>query len=141
MKYALLKATFSKLKQSFDFLNKPQNSQSRIYSADFFHEWRYSMTCRTPKELMMKKFVIWKFELNGQGLQEVMMPQNAQILYVGMHKNQRYVWAIVNPKLAQESRKIEVKGTGCPFREAARNHISSFEAEYGGVYHAFEFLD
>jgi len=89
----------------------------------------------------MKKLVIWKFELNGQGIQEVMMPKDAELLHVGTYKNQRYVWAIVDPKLPYEYRKIEIKGSGCPFRETARNHISSFEAEYGGVYHAFEFLE
>ena len=56
--------------------------------------------------------VIWKFELELTGMQELTMPEGAQLLSVANQNGNVYLWAMVDPKKEKRRRYIEIVGTG-----------------------------
>ena len=62
------------------------------------------------------KMVIWKFELQITDLQEVTMPDGAELLSVANQNGSLCLWAMVDPDLSKEKRHryIEIIGTGNP---------------------------
>lgn len=62
------------------------------------------------------KMVIWKFELQITDLQEVTMPDGAELLSVANQNGSLCLWAMVDPDPYKEKRHryIEIIGTGNP---------------------------
>lgn len=58
--------------------------------------------------------VIWKFDLRNTSRQEISMPSGAEILSVEKQGDKLRLWAMVDPRNSEESRFIEVFGTGQP---------------------------
>lgn len=58
--------------------------------------------------------VIWKFELAITDMQEVTMPDGAELLSVANQNGNLCLWAIVDPSKERRRRYIEIIGTGNP---------------------------
>ena len=83
---------------------------------------------------------IWKFELEIVNLQEVEMPQVAQLMTVQGQHGKLCLWAAVHTDSPLKKRKIEVMGTGESFEKAPRTYIGT--AQVGSkVWHVFERKD
>lgn len=85
---------------------------------------------------------IWKYSLDAEDIQTLMMPEGAQILTAQMQGNALCLWAMVNPEKAKEKREIEVFGTGHPGSDAVpRRYIGTVQMQGGAlVWHIFERL-
>jgi hypothetical protein len=87
---------------------------------------------------------VWKFPLVIDDVQYVQMPANAHILTVQMQESTPCLWALVNPAMPVESRKILIAGTGHPREDLNDlvNYIGTFQ-DYGGslIFHVFEQVD
>lgn len=55
---------------------------------------------------------IWKFELQINDMQELTMPDGAEILSVANQNDKLCLWAMVNPSNENRRRYIEIIGTG-----------------------------
>lgn len=56
--------------------------------------------------------VIWKFELKLTGMQEVRMPEGAELLSVANQNGNLCLWAMVDHRKKRQFRFIEIIGTG-----------------------------
>lgn len=85
---------------------------------------------------------IWKYKLSVAALQTIPLSVGAKILSVQAQGGDLYLWAEVDPyALNQESRTIEVFGTGHPMDDAKRQHISTTQMDDGAlVWHIYERL-
>jgi hypothetical protein len=92
----------------------------------------------------MKK-VIWKFTLETTDNQVIEMPIGAEILTVQMQGSTPCLWALVNPDVVKEQRRIEIYGTGHEMRYDMRvnqKYIGTYQLAGGGlVFHVFEILN
>ena len=86
---------------------------------------------------------IWKFLIDTTDMQEIEMPEGAEILTVQLQHGKPCLWAIVNPEAAcRQNRRIETFGTGHLMSEQARRYVGSYQL-YGGdlVFHVFEAIN
>ena len=87
---------------------------------------------------------IWKYELTVEGLQNIKMPVNAQILSVQEQYGKPCLWALVSSEgtEATEERTIETFGTGhyVPVDMGVeRKFIGTFQLDDGAfIGHVFE---
>lgn len=59
--------------------------------------------------------MIWKFPLSVSDYQEVMLPESAEIIHVGVHHHFLHIWVALikgREKLDLLARKIFIHGTG-----------------------------
>lgn len=84
---------------------------------------------------------IWKFELSGDHVQQVEMPDGAAIVCLQLQGGSPCIWAMVNPEANRVKRTFEIFGTGHPVPEATRMYVGTYQI-YGGslVFHVFELL-
>lgn len=98
------------------------------------------------KNIGILKMVIWKYELEIESRQVVMMPAGAEILSVQQQDDKLQMWAIVEPEAAKERRRFEVVGTGNTMPDLsseglARLHLATVQTCSGLlVWHVFELL-
>jgi len=86
---------------------------------------------------------IWKFNLNIEDEQKVVMPKDAKILTAQMQKDTLCLWALVDTDITviDENRYIGIYGTGNPIPapENIKKYISTFQLHDGGlIFHIFE---
>lgn len=85
---------------------------------------------------------IWKYVLQAETTQAVMIPWQSQILCVAAQGEDVCLWALVNPSLQVEPRVIEVYGTGHEMKSAplhkSRRYIGTAHLSNGLVFHVFE---
>lgn len=86
---------------------------------------------------------VWKFPLHVNDVQFVTMPANAHILTVQAQDGRPCLWALVNPAMPTETRKILTTGTGHEREDldAYVNYIGTYQLERGAlIFHVFEAL-
>lgn len=86
---------------------------------------------------------IWKFPLGSNVTQEIMMPENAQLLCVKMQNETPYIWAVCNTshEAPKELRYLMVLTTGEDADFSALRYVDSFFTEGESlVFHVFEKL-
>lgn len=84
---------------------------------------------------------IHKFTLPNQKYFSLKMPQGAKILTVQEQYGKPQIWALVNTKMARETRNFRLVATGNPIEEAEEllNYIGTFHLKGIGVTcHLFE---
>ena len=83
---------------------------------------------------------IWKFKVNTTGDTELQMPAGARVIHVAGNPTGLtgvYLWAIVDPATALETRRFKSVGTGFGFDEFGLEHLGT--AICGAfVWHVFE---
>lgn len=79
---------------------------------------------------------IWKYPLALVDVQEVTMPQCADILTVQVQDGVPCLWAIVDTAYGLTSRKFHIFGTGKPIRDGLK-YIGTFQTP-PFVWHVFE---
>lgn len=79
---------------------------------------------------------IWKFTLTVPMRCPVLMPEDAQILTVGVQGSSIRMWALVDPKAVQNTRYFNVYGTGHPHPGTGDYIGTAFIDEL--VFHVFE---
>lgn len=89
---------------------------------------------------MAKK--IYKYPLTIEDVQGVLMPTGAQVLCAQTQGGKPYLWAIVDPDLPDEVKKIRIVGTGHPMVGVnVERYIGTFQMADGRfVFHVFEAL-
>ena len=83
---------------------------------------------------------IYKYAIEIEDEQDVMLPHRARILAIQEQKGSVYLWAIVDMSNKDEVRKIALRGTGhdCENLDDCA-YISTFQISGGNlVFHAFE---
>lgn len=86
---------------------------------------------------------IWKFELKNEGVQELKMPEGAEILTVQTQYEKPCLWALVNPDAEKVSRGFFIYGTGHPVPKEPypQKYIGTYQLSGGAlVFHVFEFF-
>lgn len=84
---------------------------------------------------------IYKYPLEVADVQDVMLPDGAQILSVAMQGQTLCLWAMVDTDLQLKRRRIVVYGTGHPFGDANQVFIGTVLMDGGSlVWHVFEQL-
>jgi len=82
---------------------------------------------------------IWKFALDIADAQQILMPQAAQILSIGVQQAQPRIWALVDVDAPQVYRIIRVFGTGDTLVDSPGDFIGTFQMHDGFlVYHVFD---
>jgi hypothetical protein len=83
---------------------------------------------------------IHKYPLEVKGQQTVEMPYGAQILHVGVQRNQICIWAILESvKPMMVTRSFVIHGTGHPVDDTGLEHIGTVLMDDGAlVWHIFE---
>lgn len=69
--------------------------------------------------------VIWKFVLKSIEMQELTMPEGAEILSVANQSGNLCLWAMVDPERPNCSRYVEIIGTGNPIQANDRKFIGT----------------
>lgn len=89
---------------------------------------------------MMRK--VYKYPLEREDLSRLRLPEGATLLHVEELNNQFWLWALVDPAMPREERKIRIAGTGHDINYKDVGYINTF-IMYGGklVFHAFEVLE
>lgn len=83
---------------------------------------------------------IWKYHIPISGLIPVEMPKGAKFLTVQVQNEAACVWALVSPSADNETRYLEVHGTGTPIHGdmgIERKYIGTFQ-QPPFVWHLFE---
>lgn len=84
---------------------------------------------------------IWKFPIGIVDLQNLLMPEGAEILTAQVQEGGLFLWALVNPAAPAQRRVIEILGTGFEIADAERKHIATAQMADGSlVWHVFERL-
>ena len=82
---------------------------------------------------------IHKYPLEISGRQEIRMPEDAEILHVGLDPNSSpHVWALVDTHAELQPMKFFVVGTGQEMLPWAMQHVGSFN-QGPFVWHVFLF--
>ncbi len=68
---------------------------------------------------------IWKYQLAITDIQQVLMPDGAQLLCAQMQNGSLCLWAFVDPEAEKRVRTIEVIGTGHQNDDVPRKYIST----------------
>ena len=86
----------------------------------------------------MKK--IFKYELEVVANQEIEMPGGAEILCVQSQKKIMCLWAVVDPEMATQTRKIRIHGTGHDIPDTdSLSYIGTVQMLDGQlIWHVFE---
>lgn len=89
---------------------------------------------------MSKK--IFKYQLETTDVQQVEMPQGAEILCIQTQNETPCIWALVEPNATVTKRAFEIFGTGHNVPENGnRKYIGTYQLMGGGlVFHCFELL-
>ena len=86
----------------------------------------------------MKK--IFKYQLETTSVQEIEMPEAAEVLTVQIQNEVPCIWVLVEPNSAVIKRTFEIFGTGYDVPENVnRKYIGTYQ-HYRGVFHCFEIL-
>lgn len=90
----------------------------------------------------MKK-VIWKFELNEKGNQQIKLPLDYEILALQTQQGKPCLWVLVDPNKPKETEIFEIYGTGHPIHYDMgidREYVGTWQ-EQGGllVWHLFKY--
>jgi hypothetical protein len=88
--------------------------------------------------------VVWKYPLASIREQVLELPANAHILTVQTQHKQPCIWALVDPTMPAERRKIVIVGTGQADDVLASlvNYIGTFQTNGGDyIWHVFEDVD
>lgn len=83
--------------------------------------------------------IVWKFPINIESMQTVLMPAGAAILCAQMQGTVATLWALVTPNGSPTRRLIEIFGTGHAMDEAERDYIGTIQTG-AFVWHIFERL-
>lgn len=82
---------------------------------------------------------IWKYPIKTIAIQQLRMPEGAQILTVQEQRGQVCLWALVDENGEMESRHIETIGTGHPITGTERVYIGTYQLEGGDlIFHVFD---
>ena len=82
---------------------------------------------------------VWKFPIQRADAYTIDMTKDAEILHVGVQKNEPFMWARVDPDAPKERRGFRVAGTGHALYGAPEKHYGSFMLNDGAlVFHVFE---
>ena len=89
---------------------------------------------------MLKK--IFKYQLETTDVQQLEMPQGAEILCIQTQNGIPCIWALVEPNATVTKRAFEIFGTNCNVPEnAKRKYVGTYQLNNGGlVFHCFELL-
>ncbi len=88
--------------------------------------------------------VIWKYQLDDEARQVVMMPSGAQIMSVQQQHGDLQLWALVDPDLPKQMRVSEIFSTGTTMPDLSsegrvRRHVATVQVCQGMlVWHVFE---
>lgn len=89
--------------------------------------------------------VVWKYELGVPsflpGVLDIMLPRGAEILHVGLQRDNPTVWALVDPlEPPTERRELVLMGTGHEYEGTeALNHLGTLLMDGDAlVMHVFE---
>ena len=89
----------------------------------------------------MKK-VIWKFELNTKGNQEIKLPLDYEVLALQIQNNKPCIWVLVDPDKSKETEVFEIYGTGHPIYYDIgidRKYVGTWQEQNGMlVWHLFK---
>lgn len=82
---------------------------------------------------------IWKYKLEALDEQDIEMPANARILYVGSQNGDMFIWVEVNVETTEmELRKIYMHATGQNYM-GHRRYIGTVQMYNGElIFHVFE---
>jgi hypothetical protein len=83
---------------------------------------------------------VWKTQLKATDLQEVELPEGAEILFAGNQHEQICIWYRCNPLAAKFPRKIAIVGTGHAAPDVQTGRYIGSVIMHGGalVFHVFE---
>ena len=83
---------------------------------------------------------IWKYELKGDDLEDIVMPINAEILSVQVQKKGIYLWCIVDTDEDKIERRFEMVCTGGYIEEDInRKYLATIQYNPTNlVFHIFE---
>jgi hypothetical protein len=83
--------------------------------------------------------VIWKFAVPLSYATEMEMPSGAEILHVGLQKDEIFLWAKVDPNAEKVKREFMVEGTGQPPNRRLHDatHLGTVSQDVF-VWHVFE---
>jgi len=82
---------------------------------------------------------IWKWMLDIQDRQTMMMPRGAKLLGIQIQNATPCLWALCEPLAPKEPRCIAIYGTGHLIVENPGEYIGTFQVSGGAfVFHAFE---
>lgn len=73
-------------------------------------------------------------------LNEFWLPADAAILHVGEQNGQVMLWALVDSKAKNVSRKFAIVPTGREFDNTGMTFIGTSQGESGEVWHIFELM-
>ena len=83
-------------------------------------------------------FTIWKAVLKAENVQDIEMPEGAEILTAREQHEDLCIWFSCDPSKPKTKRRIAVVGTGHPAPEGARYIGSGFFHGGSLVFHVFE---
>lgn len=83
---------------------------------------------------------IWKYPIQIEDRQTILVPQGAELLTVQMQNNAPFVWALVNPDNTEMPRVLDLYGTGHPIKDyGPGKYVGTFQSNGGMfVWHLFE---
>ncbi len=84
---------------------------------------------------------IWKYQLEVEKNQTLVMPEGAEILTVQLQYETACIWAVVDPEAKSVPRTFELIGTGHDFKLQNYLYIGTFQVDGGNfIFHLFEVL-
>jgi len=92
---------------------------------------------------MIMKKVIWKIELSEQGIQNIRLPKNYQILTLQKQRDIPCIWVLVDPTEPIMVERFEIYGTGHEIHfdtGTNREYIGTFQ-DGSFVWHLFKYTD
>ena len=94
-------------------------------------------------KLNMMKKVIWKFELDHKGNQEIELPIDYEILTIQVQNETPCLWVLVDPNKPKEKEIFEIYGTGHEIHYDMgidRKYVGTFQENKGMyVWHLFRY--
>lgn len=81
--------------------------------------------------------IIHKYRVDVTDTSVVPMPRGAKILHFGEQGGHLCLWALVNPKNAQQDYKFLIRGTGNPLTGKEGGHLATVQMGHF-VWHIFE---
>ena len=83
--------------------------------------------------------VIWKYALEVEDEQSILMPCGARLLCVQVQNEQPCLWALVDPGSQREFREIYTVGTGCSMPAGlVPPYVGTYQLRGGSlVFHVF----
>lgn len=96
--------------------------------------------CASSEGMGHFRMVIWKYPIEVTGIQDIDMPQGAQILSVQIQVMRPVLWVLVNDKDQKFLRRIVTVATGELFPESLTGRfIGTYQLHDGElVFHVFE---